>query len=232
MAADRPDDEPLPGGLRERKKAQTRQHISDTATRLFLQQGFDEVTVAEIAAVADVSVKTVFNYFGSKEDLLFDRESEVAGCLEALAAARLPEEPLIDAMLRSITERYPAVAWGAWAELTPELAAAKRAFYQLVHDNPHLHARALVVEERMAESVRRILSADTGASADDPTVLAYAQLVHAAYAATGAEFTRSLLAGRPPKELRDRSVAAGTEALGRVRTAYADSPLVLGAPAQ
>ncbi|MEV6184397.1 helix-turn-helix domain-containing protein, partial [Streptomyces sp. NPDC052015] len=50
-------------GLRERKKRQARQHISDVATGLFLERGFDEVTIAEIAEAADVSVNTVYNYF-------------------------------------------------------------------------------------------------------------------------------------------------------------------------
>ena len=49
-------------GLRERKKRQTRQHISDMATGLFLERGFDAVTIAEIAGAADVSVNTVYNY--------------------------------------------------------------------------------------------------------------------------------------------------------------------------
>lgn len=63
-------------GLRESKKAETRQRISDIATGLFVARGFDAVTVDEIAAAARVSTVTVFNYFGRKEDLFFDRGSE------------------------------------------------------------------------------------------------------------------------------------------------------------
>lgn len=65
-------------GLRERKKRQTRQYISDVATGLFLERGFEAVTVAEIAEAANVSVNTVYNYFPAKEDLFFDRSAGVA----------------------------------------------------------------------------------------------------------------------------------------------------------
>src|SRR4051794_15621800 len=84
-----------PMGLRERKKARTRQQISDIATTLFLDRGFDEVTVAEVASVAGVSVKTVFNYFGSKEDLLFDREPEWLAAIDRLVESRGPGLGLI-----------------------------------------------------------------------------------------------------------------------------------------
>src|SRR5580693_4750619 len=64
-------------GLRERKKAKTRLAISNIATKMFIERGFDAVTVAEVAAAADVSVATIFNYFETKEELFFDREGEV-----------------------------------------------------------------------------------------------------------------------------------------------------------
>ncbi|MBJ7291897.1 TetR/AcrR family transcriptional regulator [Williamsia sp.] len=67
--------------IRERKREQTRQAISDAATRLFENHGFDAVTLADIAAAADVSVKTVVNYFGAKEELFFDGEPGVLDTL-------------------------------------------------------------------------------------------------------------------------------------------------------
>ena len=60
-------------GLRERKKRLMRQHLSDTATRMFLERGFDAVRVSEIAEACGVSEKTVFNYFPAKESLILDR---------------------------------------------------------------------------------------------------------------------------------------------------------------
>ena len=58
-------------GMRERKKQRTRQLIRDTAVRLFMERGFDQVTIAEIAREADVAEATVFNHFPSKEDLVY-----------------------------------------------------------------------------------------------------------------------------------------------------------------
>src|SRR5579859_331706 len=80
-------------GLRERKKERTRELIAATARRLFVERGFEEVRVAEIARAAEVSEATVFNYFPTKEDLLYSR-------LEAF------EEELVSA----VRERPPGVS--------------------------------------------------------------------------------------------------------------------------
>ena len=79
--------EPL--GLRERKKEQTRQLIAETARRLFAERGFEQVTVAQIARAADVAEQTVYNYFPTKEDLVYWRlESFEQELLAAIATAR------------------------------------------------------------------------------------------------------------------------------------------------
>jgi AcrR family transcriptional regulator len=77
------------GGRRERKKQQTRELIAETARQLFAERGFERVTVAEIARVADVSEKTVFNYFPTKEDLVLHRGLErQAALIEAIRSRR------------------------------------------------------------------------------------------------------------------------------------------------
>jgi AcrR family transcriptional regulator len=76
-------------GLRERKKRQTREAIAAAAMELFMARGFDEVTVADVARAADVSEKTVFNYFPTKEDLVLHRGLErQAALIEAIRSRR------------------------------------------------------------------------------------------------------------------------------------------------
>src|SRR3977135_3245790 len=91
-------------GLRERKKLETRQRISDVATLMFAARGFDDVTVAEIAAAANVSKMTVFNYFPRKEDLLFDRTDEAFALLAGAIKERRPGESFVSAIHRLLLE--------------------------------------------------------------------------------------------------------------------------------
>ncbi|TVT30499.1 TetR family transcriptional regulator [Amycolatopsis rhizosphaerae] len=83
------------------KKQRTRQAISDVATRLFVERGFDEVTIAQIAQAAGVAKMTVTNYFPRKEDLVFDVHEEFAGFL---AGAMSGEEPVLAAARRAYFE--------------------------------------------------------------------------------------------------------------------------------
>lgn len=85
-------------GRRERKKAQTRTSISDAATRLFLQRGFEQVTVKEIADAADVSPTTVFAHFPTKESLVFDEDPQQQADLVAAVRERPPGQSILDAL--------------------------------------------------------------------------------------------------------------------------------------
>src|SRR3954454_6206628 len=81
-------------GLRERKKRQTRESIAAAAMELFQARGFEAVTVADVARAADVSEKTVFNHFATKEDLVFSRgDDRLAERAEAIRT-RPPGVPL------------------------------------------------------------------------------------------------------------------------------------------
>src|SRR5438874_433188 len=87
-----------PAGLRERKKRKTREAIANAAARLFLQRGFELVTVAEVARAAEVSEQTVFNYFPAKEDLVFDRDAEMEEALVRMVNELKPGGKLLLAM--------------------------------------------------------------------------------------------------------------------------------------
>ena len=89
-------------GLRERKKAQTRQLIADTAWRLFADRGFERVTVAQVAREAQVAVATVFNYFPTKEDLFFFRLEAFGADLVEAVAGRAAGEPALTAFRRQL----------------------------------------------------------------------------------------------------------------------------------
>jgi AcrR family transcriptional regulator len=75
-------------GLRERKKRRTRQHIADTAARLFGERGYEHVAVLDVAEAAEVSEQTVYNYFPTKQDLVFDREGDLSDRLTELIRTR------------------------------------------------------------------------------------------------------------------------------------------------
>src|SRR3954463_9958942 len=87
-------------GLRERKKRATRQLISNVAWGLFIQRGFEEVTVAEIAEAAGVSKMTVFNYFPRKEDLFLDRHADRLAELVSVVRSRPPGVSAVGALRR------------------------------------------------------------------------------------------------------------------------------------
>lgn len=98
-------------GLRERKKERTRETISATAIRLFLDRGFDQVSITEIAEAADISRRTLFAYFPTKEDLVLhrfaDHEGEAARTVRARPAGQPPLEALREALLDALARRDP-----------------------------------------------------------------------------------------------------------------------------
>ena len=100
--------DPMPVGLRERKKEQTRRALEAAALDLFERQGFDQTTVEEIAAACDVSPRTFFRYFATKEQLLHGDDSEFAAVLDDLERRPATEPPLrsVRAAFDAMIERY------------------------------------------------------------------------------------------------------------------------------
>ena len=148
-------------GLRDRKKEATRQAISDVATRLFVERGFDKVSVADIAHEADVSRKTVFNYFPRKEDLAFDREEEGRALVREAIAGRDRRSPVhaFQTLMRALVEtQHPAFR-------VTERAAQ---FWGAVAESPALTARARALQVTLADDLAGMLSEAVGRPRSDP----------------------------------------------------------------
>jgi AcrR family transcriptional regulator len=154
-------------GLRQRKKRLMRQQLSDTATRMFLDRGFDAVRVAEVAEACGVSEKTVFNYFPTKESLVLDRlEAMVASLRTGLADAAVP--PVQAALAILDRELAGMTGWLAGADDPDRAARAIRRFGDLIRVTPSLRAYQSDMMGRFVSVAAEILAARAGMSADDP----------------------------------------------------------------
>jgi AcrR family transcriptional regulator len=148
-------------GLRERKKAKSRLAISNLATRMFIERGFDDVTVAEVAAAADVSVATIFNYFETKEELFFDREGETIEAQRRFILERKAGETVTSVLHR---EFLAAIDAGL-----PQLMAEGGSFLRTIERSSALRARLRLGFEKAEAALAETLAEETEAVAGDPT---------------------------------------------------------------
>jgi AcrR family transcriptional regulator len=154
-------------GLRERKKRQVRQKISDVATAMFLVHGFDNVTVAQIAAAADVSQQTVFNYFPTKESMFFDRAESMTNAV-ADAVRQRGSASLVQAVVQSIADEIHPARWEALDE-AGQLQLFRR-FCHVATGSPTLVAARFADFPRFIDEVSIALAQRTGAEPVDPEV--------------------------------------------------------------
>ncbi|WP_243770152.1 TetR/AcrR family transcriptional regulator [Amycolatopsis acidicola] len=133
--------------LRELKKQQTRQAISDVATRLFIEHGFDEVTIAQVAAAAEVAKMTVTNHFPRKEDLVFDVHEEFAARL----AARV-SPPVVETAREAYFE--------ALARHDALLGFSGRDFAHMIVSSPVLLARLREMHDEQEATLAASLASD------------------------------------------------------------------------
>ena len=151
-------------GRRERKKQQTRQSISDAATRLFIERGFDAVGVKEIADTADVSVTTLFKHFPSKEALLFDEDAQQESAL--VAAVRNREGRSIPMALR---DHFVQAAKGHADHPQFEV------FQRLVLETSALREYGHRMWTRHQDALAEAIAEEIGAPADDVRCAALAR---------------------------------------------------------
>ena len=138
-------------GLRERKRQQTRERLTRAAMALFLERGFEATTLDDIAAAADISRRSFFHYFASKEDVVFAWHEETTAALIAAVEAR----PANESMLTAAENAISAMA----RQLEPVEAIAMA---RLKRDNPALQARDQVKYEKLERALAAALEKRAG----------------------------------------------------------------------
>jgi AcrR family transcriptional regulator len=213
-------------GLRATKKARTRAAISEVATTLFIERGFEHVTVAEIAAASDVSVKTVFNYFATKEDLFFDRADAMRDALLRAVRERPPGTTITGALRRLFGENIVPQPGIGWAPLRDRGAYERmRAFHAAEAASPALRARRLMIAQDWGEALAAALAAEAGLRPEDARARTFATMVVATLALRHAECTAAVCLGRSPQTVERRVRAVVDEAMGRLAAAFPDLDL-------
>ncbi len=157
-----------PTGRRERKKAQTRKALADAALRLFSERGYDQVTVAEVAEAADVSVTTLFKHFPSKEALVFDLDADQEEALVSTVRDRPAGRTVLAALHSHLLTAHPMEAGN-----NPEY----RQFTSLIRSTPVLGEHFRRMWERHEEALARAISEAAGAPETDVTSRALARFV-------------------------------------------------------
>jgi AcrR family transcriptional regulator len=189
-------------GLRERRKQETRQAISDIATQMFVERGFDEVTIAQVADAAGVAKMTVTNYFPRKEDLVFDRAEAVVRQLADVISARAPGESMLAATRRAYAEAV------ARADVT--LGLSTPAFAHMILSSPVLLGRALEMLDQRERALGDAIAAETGT--DNPQQRLVAALLASVHRVLSAEASERSLAGQPREEICAMLARAATRA--------------------
>ena len=154
-------------GLRARKKRLMRQQLSDTATRMFLDRGFDAVRVAEVAEACGVSEKTVFNYFPTKESLVLDRLDVTMASLRTGLAD--PAVSPVQAALRILDHELSGMtSWLTGQDDPVQAARGIRRFGDLIRATPSLRAYQSDMMDQFVSVAAEILATRAGMTPDDP----------------------------------------------------------------
>ncbi|MGW8064707.1 TetR/AcrR family transcriptional regulator [Streptomyces ziwulingensis] len=180
-------------GLREAKKRETRQLISDRATALFVAQGFERTTIAEIADAARVAKKTVTNYFPRKEDLALDHQDQFVASLAGTVAAREPGETPLAALRRAFL--------AAVAAQDPVAGFAGPVLARMIADSPTLTSCLRGLHDRREEALAEALAEATATSAGDITPRTAAALLGGVHRVLFTRIRELTLAGRANPEI-------------------------------
>jgi AcrR family transcriptional regulator len=208
----------MPLDRRSRKRLATRQVISTAATRLFLERGFDQVTVDEIAATADVGRMTVFNHFPRKEDMFFDRDEEGREMLREALRQRDPSVSPIETLRllahRLVAEESPYVRF----------SAGSQGFFETIEASDTLKARARAIRDEIAHVVTAALAECVGRKPDDPDAHLAAGLLLATWTVGFIQAHRTFRQGQDTAEAKAVFLAAVDKGTTGLNAALAGTP--------
>ncbi|UIJ83573.1 MULTISPECIES: TetR/AcrR family transcriptional regulator [Rhizobium] len=208
----------MPLDRRSRKRLATRQGISTAATRLFLERGFDQVTVDEIAATADVGRMTVFNHFPRKEDMFFDRDEEGREMLREALRQRDPSVSPIETLRllahRLVAEESPYVRF----------SAGSQGFFETIEASDTLKARARAIRDEIAHVVTAALAECVGRKPDDPDAHLAAGLLLATWTVGFIQAHRTFRQGQDTAEAKAVFLAAVDKGTTGLNAALAGTP--------
>lgn len=172
-----------PTDLRTRKRLAMRQGISDAATLLFQERGFDHVTVDEIAAAADVGRMTVFNHFPRKEDMFFDRDEEGREILREALRQRDPAISPVETLRllahKLVADESPYVRFAAGAK--GFVSPGSQGFIETIEGSDTLKARARAIRDEIAQVVAEAMALSVKREAGDTDAILAANLLLATW---------------------------------------------------
>lgn len=192
-------------GLRERKKQRTRQLIADTAWRLFRERGFDRVPVADVASAAEVSEATVFNYFPTKEDLVFHRMTAFEQELLDALRDRAPGESVVEAFGRFVLQPR-----GFLTSDDPDANENMRAVARVMTGSVALQTRQREILDGYTDALAAVLAAERGLAPDAVEAWVIANALIGLHRALIAYTHRQSLAG-----VENRRIARGVRTHGK-----------------
>ncbi|MFB6440979.1 TetR/AcrR family transcriptional regulator [Streptomyces sp. NPDC056411] len=184
-------------GLRERKKRQTRQRISEVAIGLFVARGFDRVTIAEVAAAAEVSVNTLYNYYESKEDLVLPPDQASPRRLADIVRDRQPGESAARAVLAQLRDEVRR------RDRTVGLTEGFGRVFDMMRAAPTLTARLEDLGRQMTDALAAVLAEETAAAPDDQMPRLVASQIGWFHSLVYSEIGRRLVAGERPDAIAD-----------------------------
>ena len=191
-------------GLRERKKRETRELISDRATALFIERGFEVTTVAEIADAAGVAKKTVTNYFPRKEDMALDHHEEYTSGLARTVEERARGESALAALRRAFL--------AAVARHDPVIGFSGEPFARMIAESPTLVARLRDLHEQREDALATALATATRAAPGDITPRAVAAQLAGTHRVLFRLLMEMTWEGTPNSRMAEVLSVAGTRA--------------------